>query len=82
MAERGSTTNGPALDDELKHESQGLIQGNHPTRAEDWREAETVEDDLENTPDPVSEGIGSVTDTSDKKDVEASDITSQGGPTP
>lgn len=48
MAERGNTTHGPNLDDQLKHETQGLIQGNHPTRAEEWREAETV-DDGENT---------------------------------
>lgn len=48
MAERGNTTHGPNLDDQLKHETQGLVQGNHPTRAEEWREAETV-DDGENT---------------------------------
>ena len=50
MAERGNTTHGPNLDDQLKHETQGLIQGNHPTRAEEWRETETV-DDGENSPD-------------------------------
>ena len=50
MAERGNTTHGPKLDDQLKHETQGLIQGNHPTRAEEWRETETV-DDGEDSPD-------------------------------
>lgn len=44
MAERGNTTHGPNLDDQLKHETQGLVKGNHPTRAEEWREAETMDD--------------------------------------
>jgi hypothetical protein len=44
MAERGNTTHGPNLDDQLKHETGGLIQGNRPTRAEEWRETETVDD--------------------------------------
>ena len=44
MAERGNTTHGPQVDDQMKHETQGLVQGNHPTRAEDWRETETVDD--------------------------------------
>lgn len=55
MAERGNTTHGPHVDDQMKHETQGLVQGGHPTRAEDWRETETVDDgvDLEsgNAPD-------------------------------
>ncbi|MFJ6280990.1 hypothetical protein [Arthrobacter subterraneus] len=50
MAERGNTTHGPNLDDQLKHETQGLIQGNHPTRAEEWREAETVDDGEDSAP--------------------------------
>ncbi|WP_458115781.1 hypothetical protein [Arthrobacter sp. D2-10] len=44
MAERGNTTHGPHVDDQLKHETQGLVHSNHPTRAEDWREAESVDD--------------------------------------
>lgn len=44
MAERGNTTHGPHVDDQMKHETQGLIHGNRPTRAEDWREAETMDD--------------------------------------
>lgn len=55
MAERGNTTHGPHVDDQMKHETQGLVQGGHPTRAEDWRETETIDDgvDLEpgNAPD-------------------------------
>lgn len=50
MAERGNTTHGPNLDDQLKHETQALVHGNRPARAEDWREAESV-DDADDTPD-------------------------------
>jgi hypothetical protein len=55
MAERGNTTHGPRLDDELKHETDGMIKGNHPTRAEEWREAETF-DDGETEPAPREGG--------------------------
>lgn len=50
MAERGNTTHGPHVDDQLKHETQGLVQGGHPTRAEDWREAETIDDGVDLKP--------------------------------
>ena len=87
MAERGNTTHGPQVDDQMKHETQGLVQGNHPTRAEDWRETETV-DDTDNTPEGdqpvyVSEGTSgegavaddgltqSVEDSADNDDEEA-----------
>ena len=66
MAERGNTTHGPHVDDQMKHETQGLVQGGHPTRAEDWRETETIDDgvDLEpgNAPDHdsgIDPGAGS-----------------------
>lgn len=66
MAERGNTTHGPHVDDQMKHETQGLVQGGHPTRAEDWRETETIDDgvDLEpgNAPDydpGIDPGTGS-----------------------
>ncbi|GAB3551066.1 hypothetical protein GCM10027404_19480 [Arthrobacter tumbae] len=44
MAERGNTTHGSIQDDQLKHEAQGLIQGGRVTRAEEWRESETIDD--------------------------------------
>ncbi|WP_299166928.1 hypothetical protein [uncultured Arthrobacter sp.] len=47
MAERGNTTHGPHVDDQMKHETQGLVQGGHPTRAEDWRETETIDDGVD-----------------------------------
>lgn len=58
MAERGSDTHGPALDDKMKQETQGLVKGNQPTHAEDWRETETVDDDISDLPDPATEGDG------------------------
>lgn len=68
MAERGNTTHGPQVDDQMKHETQGLVHSSHPTRAEDWRETETV-DDTDNTAEgeqPVyvseaTQGEGAVT---------------------
>ena len=30
MVERGSNKHGPALDEQMKHEDQGLIQGSKP----------------------------------------------------
>jgi hypothetical protein len=59
MAERGNTTHGPRLDDELKHETDGMIKGNHPTRAEEWREAETFDDGED---EPVQGGAAAGTD--------------------
>lgn len=50
MAERGNTTHGPHVDDQMKHETQGLVQGGHPTRAEDWRETETIDDGVDLAP--------------------------------
>ena len=42
--ERGSTKHGPLLDDELKHEVEGMDRSGHSTRAEQWREVEPVDD--------------------------------------
>ncbi|WP_323959613.1 hypothetical protein GC088_13940 [Arthrobacter sp. JZ12] len=73
MAERGNTTHGPHVDDQMKHETQGLVQGGHHTRAEDWRETETIDDDvdvpLEEAPvyerQPNQGNTGDDTDTDD-----------------
>jgi hypothetical protein len=40
-----STKHNPRVDDELEHEIQGMLRGNHTTRAEEWRD-----------PEPVAEG--------------------------
>ncbi|UKA66911.1 hypothetical protein LFT44_00240 [Arthrobacter sp. FW306-05-C] len=44
MAERGNTTHGQNLDDQMKHEAQGVVQGNQPAHAEEWRETEPFPD--------------------------------------
>lgn len=49
MAERGNTTHGQNLDDQMKHETQGVVQGNQPPHAEEWRETEPFPDET----DPV-----------------------------
>ena len=45
--ERGSSKHGPHVDDQMKHEDQGLIQGNQPPHAEEWRDTEPLPDDTD-----------------------------------
>ncbi|RKN12183.1 DUF2795 domain-containing protein [Streptomyces radicis] len=45
MRQRGSNRLNVHRDDEMKHELQGMLRGDHPTRAEEWREAEPAADD-------------------------------------
>ena len=40
--ERGSTKHGPMLDDELKHETEGMMRSGQPAHAEEFRETEGV----------------------------------------
>lgn len=47
MVERGNTTHGPALDDQMQHETQGLRQGGRSGHAEEWRETEPLPDDTD-----------------------------------
>lgn len=49
-----SDKHGPRLDDELKHETEGLVRGGGPTHAEEFKEAEPVETDTGD--DPTSAG--------------------------
>jgi hypothetical protein len=42
---RESDTHGPLMDDQLKHELDGMLRGNRPSRAEEWREPEPPGDD-------------------------------------
>ncbi|GGO00277.1 hypothetical protein GCM10010116_00370 [Microbispora rosea subsp. aerata] len=47
--QRGSAKHGRLLDEQQKHETQGLVQGAGGTRAEEWREPEPTqqpEDDM------------------------------------
>ncbi len=41
--ERGSSKHGPRVDDEQKHETEGLVRGGGPTHTEEWRQPEPVE---------------------------------------
>jgi hypothetical protein len=43
--ERGSDKHSPLVDEQLKHETQGLVRGGHSTRAEEWRDPEPSGED-------------------------------------
>ena len=43
--ERGSDKHSPMRDDELKHETEGLVRGGHSTHAEEWKDAEPSGED-------------------------------------
>ena len=42
---RESDKHGPLADEELKHELEGTLRGNRPSRAEEWRDPEPPADD-------------------------------------
>jgi hypothetical protein len=42
FASQRSTKHSPRVDEELEHETQGMIRGGHATRAEEWRDPEPV----------------------------------------
>jgi hypothetical protein len=44
MSEQHSGAVGPREDDELAHETQGLVKGGHSTRAEEWRDPEPLDE--------------------------------------
>ncbi|WP_198679368.1 DUF2795 domain-containing protein [Thermomonospora amylolytica] len=37
---RDSAKRGPRVDDELKHETEGMVRGGGPTHAEEWKQPE------------------------------------------
>jgi hypothetical protein len=45
MQQRGSDRLNVQRDDEMKHELQGMLRGDHPTRAEEWRDPEPPAED-------------------------------------
>jgi hypothetical protein len=56
-----STKHSARVDEELEHEIQGMLKGEHATRAEEWREAEPVaEGDPDITADPAGTLVGGV----------------------
>ncbi len=58
MAERGNTKHNSELDDQMQHETQGLVRGNQPAHAEEWRETEPFPDDTD--PNDVREALNPV----------------------
>jgi hypothetical protein len=47
MIERGNTTHGPHVDDQMKHEAQALRQGGRTGHVEEFRETEPAPDDTD-----------------------------------
>lgn len=46
--ERGNTKHGPLQDEQLAHETEGMVRGGpQPARTEEWREPEPVDDPRE-----------------------------------
>jgi Protein of unknown function (DUF2795) len=43
--DQGNSKHGPAHDESLKHEMQGLIRAGRSTRAEEWRDPEPLSDE-------------------------------------
>src|SRR2546421_12963566 len=43
--ERGSDKVSPRRDDEMKHETEGLVRSGHGTHAEEWKDPEPVGED-------------------------------------
>lgn len=54
-AQRGNTTHGPNLDDQLEQESRGMVQGHGAPHAESFRETEPLPDDTD--PEAVQEAF-------------------------
>lgn len=55
MAERGNTTHGHELDDQMKHEARKIVQGNQPAHVEEFRETEPFPDDTD--PEEIREAL-------------------------
>ncbi|MFC7374665.1 hypothetical protein ACFQS2_13365 [Brachybacterium sp. GCM10030267] len=56
MIQRGSDKNGPNLDDELKHETSGMVDGTQPDHVEEFRQTEPMPDDTD--ADEVEDAAG------------------------
>jgi len=46
-AQRGNTTHGPRLDEQLEQESRGIVQGHGGAHVEPFRETEPLPDDTD-----------------------------------
>ncbi|MDT0344633.1 DUF2795 domain-containing protein [Streptomyces litchfieldiae] len=69
MQQRGSDRLNVHRDDVMKHELQGMLRGDHPTRAEDWHDPEpSAEDDPALTRGPVPPYGGAGTEEQEKEE--------------
>jgi hypothetical protein len=67
-----STKHSARVDDELEHEIEGMVRGNHATRAEEWRDPEPVaEGDPDIDADPSGTLVGGTPVGMDAEAVEA-----------
>jgi hypothetical protein len=58
-ASERSTKHSPRVDEELEHEIQGMLKGEHATRAEEWRETEpSAEGEPDIDADPAGTFVG------------------------
>lgn len=57
MVERGSSKDGQREDDALKAELRGTLQGNQPSRGEEWRDSESPADDNPDVPTVEPRGL-------------------------
>lgn len=51
-----SDKHSPKLDDEIAHETQGMVRGGHPTHAEEFKETEPFSDDAPADPTRAAAG--------------------------
>ena len=69
--ERGSDKHGPRQDEQLKHETEGLVRSGHGTHAEEWKDPEPAgEDQPDADRAPDSTMPGGTPDGMDAEDVE------------
>jgi hypothetical protein len=47
MSERGNTTHSARLDEEMKHETQSIVQGHGPSHVEEFRQTEPFPNDTD-----------------------------------
>jgi hypothetical protein len=71
MSEQHSGPVGPRKDEQLAHETQGLVKGGHSTRAEEWRDPEPLDENtVTGQRDMVTGGEGGTPPGMDPSDVE------------
>jgi hypothetical protein len=68
MVERGSTKHSAELDDEMKHETQGMVLGNQPAHVEGFRETEPTPDDTDSEEVRAAFGMAEVEGDDNEED--------------